>query len=253
MRRTAWLLVLCFVLMLTSCTGQGDDAASLSTTVSSTEAVTTTTTTTGAATTGTAPETTASISITPPTGTTGSETAATTATTGSAEEEGGVYFNDGAVAMYIGTDALNAYVPVTEDVFRAEYDLDFAPFLNESSYEITYELAYARDTETFQVDVSQFGGYGEVTIQTDDGSGKMALKVKRKNLYPHYIVKRRDGAAAKKSMIAHCEVELFNVEDSFLLGTFKVGDCWMSCFADGVTQAEMVRLIQSVIENSPQK
>ena len=42
MRRTAGLLILCFVLMLTSCTGQGDDAASLSTTASSTETATAT-------------------------------------------------------------------------------------------------------------------------------------------------------------------------------------------------------------------
>ena len=129
MRRTAGLLILCFVLMLTSCTGQGDDAASLSTTASSTETATTGTTTTSIAT-----ETTVNITTIAPTATTITETPTSTTTTGSAESVNGVYFNDGVVAAYVdGASPLKGYVAVTEATFREEYDLNFAPFLNEKN------------------------------------------------------------------------------------------------------------------------
>ena len=254
MRRTAWLLILCFVLMLTSCTGQGDDAASLSTTASSTETATTGTTTTSIATEtpSTTTETTVNITTIAPTATTITETPTSTTTTGSAEAVNGVYFNDGVVAAYVdGASPLKGYVAVTEATFREEYDLNFAPFLNEKNYDIEYELAYERDEETFEPDVSRFAGCGEVTFRTNDGNGRMSLRITKKVFSPYFIAKTPDGGNGKKSLIGGCKAELFNVEDSFLVGTFRLGEYCISCYAEEVTQAELADLLLSVIENYP--
>lgn len=166
MRRTAWVLILCFVLMLTSCTGQGDDAASLSTTVSSTEAVTTTTTTTGAATTGTAPETTASISITPPTGATGSD-----ATTITFRENANVRvrFDEDTLVYPANFDGYMVHNKAEYDALRLETLEMHAPS-HSKEYEPLDLTPYTEDYFTDKALVVLFlsSGAGNVQLHVDD-------------------------------------------------------------------------------------